>query len=366
MANPKASPRARVFLPLLFVLAASLAACGGGDGPPAAPSEAVTPITVQLKWTHQTQFAGFYAADQKGYYADEGLEVTLIEGGADIDVRAPVLNGTAQFGIEAANALIVARAEGKPERAISTIYRRSPLVYVARADSGITRPEHLVGQNILDSLSNITSLRAMMARVGIAPDQYTVVTAPFDVELFASGEVPVWAVYLTGSIHILKEAGYELNIIYPHDYGVQFYADSIYATDDYIAANPELVTRFLRATLRGWSYAVENPDDMGPMVLKYDPDADAEVETEKMRASLPLIRTGEDYIGWMKAEMWAGMAEVLREQGVLTVPLDVTEVYTMDFLEEIYGNGQQKTAIGAGLPKESHIELTRLGGTSRD
>ncbi len=60
------------------------------------------------------------------------------------------------------------------------------------------------------------------------------------------------------------------------------------------------------------------------------------------------------------------MAEVLREQGVLTAPLDVTEVYTMEFLEEIYDNGQQKTAIEAGLPKESHIELTRLGGTSRD
>ena len=272
-ANPKARPGARIFLPVLLVLAASLSACGGGEGPP----EALTPITVQLKWLHQTQFAGFYAADQNGYYADEGLEVSFVEGGPDFDVRATVIDGTAQFGIEEAPQLIVARAEGDPVRAIATVYRRSPRVFVTEADSGIRRPDQFGGQNILESLSGLPALQAMMARVGIAPDQYTVVSVPYDVELFASGEVPVWSVYLTGTIFILKEAGYELNIIYPDDYGVHFYGDTIYATDDYIAANPELVGRFLRATLKGWRYAVENSDAMGPMVLEYNPDADAEV-----------------------------------------------------------------------------------------
>jgi hypothetical protein len=71
-------------------------------------------------------------------------------------------------------------------------------------------------------------------------------------------------------------------------------------------------------------------------VVLYNPAADAALETSKMTASIPLVNTGEDFIGWMKPEVWAGMEQTLREQGVLTGPLDVTQVYTMQFLEEIY------------------------------
>jgi len=304
------------------------------------PQEAEKPpdeVTVQLKWLHQSQFAGFYAADQNGYYAAEGLDVSFLEGGPDVDLLAPVVDGTAQFGIDGADVLIAARAEGKPVRAVATIYRRSPLAFVARADSGITQPKDLVGQNILTSPSGTLALRAMMARVGIGPDQYIVEYRSKDVALFASGEFPVWGVYLTGSIYLLKDAGYELNIIYPDDYGVHFYADTIFATDDFIAANAELVLRFLRATLKGWTYAVENSDAVGSMVLQYNSDADAEVETVKMEASLPLIHTGQDQIAWMRAEVWQGMHDILLEQGILDEPLDMDKVYTMEFLHEIYG-----------------------------
>jgi NitT/TauT family transport system substrate-binding protein len=303
----------------------------------ATPTQELPPVTVQLKWLHQAQFAGFYAADQNGYYTDEGLVATLIEGGPAINSLTEVLEGTAQFGVAGADELIVARAEGNPLRALATIYRRSPRVYVAEADSGISRPEDFVGQNILETPSGIPTLRAMMTGVGIPPEQYNIVTREYDPVLFASGEVPVWGVYLTGSINILRQAGYELNIIYPDDYGVHFYADTVFATDDFIAANPELVTRFLRATLKGWTYAIENPDDVGPLVLQYNPDADVEGETTKMTGSLPLINTGEDYIGWMKPEVWAGMEQVLHAQGELTKSVNVTEVYTMQFLQEIYG-----------------------------
>jgi NitT/TauT family transport system substrate-binding protein len=131
--------------------------------------------------------------------------------------------------------------------------------------------------------------------------------------------------------------GYKVNLIYPDDYGIHFYSDTLYATDDYIAANPDLVLRFLRATLKGWTYAIENPNLVAPMVAKYNPNADLRHETAQMTASLPLVNTGEDHIGWMKPEIWAGMEKTLRDQSVLTTPLDVTQVYTMQFLEEIYG-----------------------------
>jgi NitT/TauT family transport system substrate-binding protein len=296
----------------------------------------LTPITMQLLWTHNATFSGFYAADQEGYYAADGLAVTFIEGGSTIDLITPVLNGTAQFGVAGADALLLARFDGKPVCAIAAIDRRSPLVFGALTDSGITRPQDFVGKTIRVTPQVIPSLHAMMERLGISSDQYTEVNLPSDVAMFDSGQAQVWGLYLNNFAITLQQTGHELNFIYPDDYGVHFYGDTLFTTDDMIANNPDLVTRFLRATLKGWTYAVENPAKVPLMVQKYLPEADITAENAKMAASLPLVNTGEDHIGWMKPEIWAGMEHTLSEQGVLTGPLDVTQVYTMQFLEEIY------------------------------
>lgn len=316
----------------LCVLLVVLASCGVG----APSSAALVPVTVQLLWTHNAEFAGFYAADQLGYYADEGLAVTLWEGGPTVDYLTPIVDGSAQFGDAGADELLIARAAGKPVRAVATIYRRSPSAFVALADSGITRPQEFVGKTIRVTPQVATHFRAMMARVGISPDQYTVVNLPSEVALFASGQADVWSVYTNNFLVTLRQAGYELNVIYPDDYGVHFYADSIFTSDDLLAANPDLVRRFLRATLKGWMYAVEHPTEIGPLVVRYAPQADPALETAKMTAALPLINTGEDQIGWMRPEVWAGMADTLHDQGVLAQPVPPTTAYTLQFLEEIY------------------------------
>ena len=308
-----------------------LSACSSGQ-----PTATLTSVSLQLRWAHQAQFAGFYAADQNGYYADEGLAVTFLEGGPTTDVVAPVVAGAAQFGVAGADSLILARASSQPVRGIATILRRSPLVFLSLADSGITRPQDFVGKTIRVTVDTAPAFHAMMARVGITPDQYTEVNLPNDITAFASGQAAVWAAFTSGFAITMQEAGYQLNLIFPDDYGVHFYADTLFTTDDLIANDPDLVLRFTRASLKGWSYAVENPQAIGSMVAKYDPNMDVALQTTQMIASLPLINTGEDQIGWMKPEIWAGMEQVLREQGVLTQPVDVTQAYTLQFLQAIY------------------------------
>jgi NitT/TauT family transport system substrate-binding protein len=317
----------------LFILTVNLSGCGPSGPMPTA----LTSVTVQLRWTHQAQFAGFYAAEQNGYYASEGLKVNFIEGGPKVDLVTPVLSGTAHFSDTAADNLLMARADGKPLRAIATIYRRSPNVFFALAASGLKTPKDFFGKTIHVPRDLVPTFHTMMARVGIHPGQYSLGNYGTDLTPFYSGQVHVWSGIINGqAAYTAQKSGYKLTFIYPDDYGIHFYADTIFTTDDFIAKNPELVRRFLRATLKGWTYGVENPATIASIVAKYKPDADPAYETASMTASLPLINTGEDFIGWMKPEIWVGMEKTLRKQGILKKPVDVKQVYTLEFLKEIY------------------------------
>ena len=299
--------------------------------------EPLDEVTVQLKWYHQAQFAGFYAADQHGYYAAEGLRVSFTEGGPEVDLTSSVLDGTAQFAVVGADALIVSRSEGKPLGVIAAVFRRNPLVFFAMADSDITKPQDFIGKRIRVSPFQQPVFTTMMARVGVSLDQYTVVCC--ELEPFSSGDIDVSEGYLTNEVLAAQEAGYKLNIIYPEDYGVHTYADTIITSDDFITNRPDLVKRFLRATLKGWRWAIENPEDAGLLALNYDPTLSAGLQVAQMLAGIPLIHTGEDQIGWMRSEVWQGMIDWSLEQGILTESVDLDEVYTMEFLQQIYSEG---------------------------
>ena len=306
------------------------AACG------TTPTPSPAPVTVQLSFTHQAEFAGFYAADQLGYYAAEGLQVSFLEGGPEVDYLAPVVKGEAQFGVAQPADLILARSAGNPLRSVAAIYRRSPVAFIALASTGITRPQDFVGKKIRSTKTLDLTLRAMTARVGVTPDQYETAYLPSDVAMFGTGEVPVWGAFVNVFGIDIQRAGYRVNYIYPDDYSIHFYGDVLITTDDMIATKPDLVLRFTRATLKGWTYAVENPTASGAMAAKQNPMSVTDLEAARVAASVPLVNTGEDVIGWMKPAIWEGMERTLREQGVLTAPLDVTQAYTVRFLEEIY------------------------------
>lgn len=201
---------------LLATISLLISACGAVEQ---ANNSDITPITVQLPWTHASQFAGFYAAEQQGFYAEEGLEVAFIEGGPSVDRLAPVVDNNAQFSLAGGSELILGRAEGKPVRAIATIYRRSPLAFFSLEDSGITQPEDFVGKKVLVWPSVRHIFKAVMARVEIPAEAYTEIdNQPFSALL--SGEVDVANGYVTSQMVEAQMAGHDLNIIYPDDYGV--------------------------------------------------------------------------------------------------------------------------------------------------
>jgi NitT/TauT family transport system substrate-binding protein len=326
-------PITRTLVVLLFAVAI-LAACG--------PQEVEKPldeVTVQLPWYHQANYAGFYAADQQGYYAKEGLAVTMLPlPGPGADTMALVMDGAADFGVNFGAGLVTARSQGLPITAIATIYRHYPLVFMTLADSGLTRPHDFPGHTVRTLVPGGSAVvfRAMMTRLGLDPYSVRQVDVGFDLSPFFTGQVDIFPGYLINEVLTARQQGYQVNLILPEDYGIHLYGDTLFTTDRLIQENPDLVLRFLRATLRGWQWAVENPQEAGPLALKYDPKLDTAHEAAMMEASVPLVHTGEDHIGWMRAEVWQGMHDMLLEQGLLAGPVDVDEVYTMEFLEKIY------------------------------
>jgi len=320
---------------LLFFVLALLAACGSQV--PAMPQDEVT---VQLKWVHQAQFAGFYVAEQQGFYADENLDVTFAPGGIGIDIFEGVANGDVDFSVVGADALIAHRSEGMPVTAIATIYRINPFVLVAFADSGIRSPYDLVGRTVgLSDQYSTAQFNALITRLGLDPTQIHIVPNSYDNSAFLNGEVDAVNSYVAGSFIQLKEAvgDREIILLWPGDYGVHFYSDTIITSDRLVTENPDLVLRFLRATLKGHRFAIENPSFAVDASMLYAENQDRGIQESMLSASMPLIHTGADQIGWMQADVWQSMYDALLEQGLLKAQIDAHTIYTMEFLEAIYG-----------------------------
>jgi len=298
-------------------------------------------VSVQLKWLHQAEFAGFYVAQEKGYYAEENIGPTLLPGGLGVDSLARVINGKADFGVAAPEQILVRRSQGEPIVAIATIYRYNPLVFIAMEDSGIKQPSDFIGYTAAVGASDgELQFAAMMRKLGFDTSRVNIM--PFDLHYagFYGGVADITYVYSTVDLISMREQGYMVNLIWPDDYGIHMYSDTLFTTEAMIAQNPDLVTRFLRATLRGWNQAVEDPETAAAITKKHAIAAYAEFQNEMMKSSVPFIHTGEDHIGWMSAEAWEQMHGLLLEQGILAQPVDLQGVYTTEFLEKIYGGGR--------------------------
>ncbi|QPK61722.1 EAL domain-containing protein [Methylomonas sp. LL1] len=218
-------------------------------------------VLLQLKWFHQFQFAGYYAAIEQGYFAEEGLEVEIIERDLEKSVVKQVVNGQADYGV-GDSGLLAEYAGGEPIIALAAIFQHNPLVFISRQDSGIISPYEMVGKRImLDTLSsNEAPLKALLADADISSADYTPVKQNVDYSLLSQGKVDVISGYITDQPYYFKQQGVKVNIINPQNYGIDFYGDILFTSHNELSRHPGRADRFLRAALKGWKYALDHPD----------------------------------------------------------------------------------------------------------
>lgn len=248
-------------------------------------------VTLQLKWQHQFQFAGYYAAIQQGYYQQEGLDVSLRERRPGVNVLDEVIEGRADYGIGGIG-LLAEYAKGTPVRALAAIFQQDPLILISKASSGIASPYDLQGKRIMFDTSggNDAVFLAMFTDAGLSPSDYQHVTQDQKLDRLLNDDVDVMSIYRTDQLFQLSQLGVAVNILNPQSYGFDFYGDILFTADSEIRHHPGRAERFRRASLKGWRYALENPDEIIDLIIhQYNDQASREQLLHEAREIQKLI-----------------------------------------------------------------------------
>lgn len=298
-------------------------------------AEAAEPVAVSIRlpWFPGSQFAGSYVAQEKGFFADEGLDVTINPGGFDTNSITLVAAGTDTFGMHDTNSLIFAAVEEIPLVTVATFLQKHPGAIMALAEKGYETLDDLVGARIGFQEGGPWMLtQAMLVKNGIDPDSLDQVTVGFDLTALFEGQIDLQTVFATTEPIIAEAQGIETTVFVPYDYGVETSANALFTTKQYLEQNPDVVCSMVRAIARGWEYTFENPDEAAEIVVAVDPDnLDLEVEKRIIAAMDGAVRTPdamENGIGSMTRERWQTTVDVLRDFGGLEADVDLDSVYS--------------------------------------
>lgn len=336
--------------PFLVVCAAAIAMfCLACDRKPEEHQRAETAPTPPLRAISvrfpipivESGQASFYLAEDRGYYAREGLKVTWQMGSPELNPIKTVVSGTDEFGvIGGPDALVVARSKGLPVKAVAVIHRQSnfPCLLTPKS-SGITKAEQLDKKKVGFFYGHISTdvLRALFKKVGVRPVE---VDVGFNYSQFIAGQLDAqWAFTVTAGLD-LPAKGVEVNVISPSSYGIVTHGYTIFSTDTFAEKESGVVTAFLRASLAGVRDAVASPDAATDALRRRDPSLDRTLSLSRQRKYNEVTSASEKYpLGHMDPQMFQETYDRLADLGVLAKSFDVSDVYTTRFLEGARSNG---------------------------
>ncbi len=270
-------------------------------------------IDVQLKWRHQFQFAGYYAAIEKGFYQQRGLQVNLIErvpGPTPID---QLIFGEVDYAITGVGALVY-RANGVPLVTLAAIFQRSPSVLISKfpALSDLKNKKVMLSRGVMNA-----EITAMLNKAGVKQGDFQVVPSNQSLGGFIGQEYAAYNAYVTNETQLLTNQNIPFYSFLPSDYGVNFYGDILLTTEKNIRNNADEVQQFREATLQGWQYAINHIDEMVELILaKYNSQNKSKAQLVfEANALIKLIHADIVPIGYMSKQRWQEISDVLISTG---------------------------------------------------
>lgn len=386
---------------LTLFLALVLAACGGGGTEEAADEGAgdggetaadtggeegaaegdgcaeLTPVNLQLQWVAQSQFAGYYAALDQGFYEDECLDVNILEGAVEIVPQQVVAAGDAEFGIAWVPKMLASRQQGADLVNIAQVFQRSGTLQVAWADSGIETVEDWAGKRVGTwGFGNEWEVFAALRQAGIEPDdpdQVTIVQQPFDMSLLLNREIDLAQAEIYNEYAQLLEAtNPETGELYqPEDFivfdyndvGTAMLQDHIFVRQEWLAeeGNEDIAKRFLRASFRGWIFCRDNFDQCVDIVLANGPTLGEGHMRWMLNEINALIWPAPEGIGVMDPDLYQQTVDISVEFGVIEdVPDD--EALRTDLATEAMSELEEEGLDVRGMDYEKRdVEVTPGG-----
>ena len=287
------------------------------------PAVALEKVALQLKWKHQFQFAGYYAAQEKGFYREAGLEVDIREAGPDTDPVREVIEGRAQFGVSN-SALILARTGGKPVVALAVIFQHSPFILAARRESGIRTVHDLAGKRLMAE-PHADEVFAYLRREGVSEKQMRVQPHSLDHQDLIDGKTDVLTAYSTDEPFFFEKKKFAYLEFLPRAAGIDFYGDNLFTSAEQIAREPKRVKAFRDASLRGWTYAMQHPDEIADLIIaRHGNRKSREHLLFEAREMHSLLRPDLIEIGHMNPGRWQHIADTYADLGMMArdFPLD--------------------------------------------
>ncbi|MCK5537196.1 MAG: ABC transporter substrate-binding protein, partial [Bacteroidales bacterium] len=219
-----------------------------------------TQVKLQLKWKHQFQFAGYYAAIEKGYYKEFGIEVELVEANAlELPIDA-LINGKAQFATGTSD-IVLMRAEGKPVVLLATIFQHSAQILLVSETSKIKYVHNLAGKRLIIE-PHAADIIAYMKDEGVALNRVIQLPHSFNINMLVENKADAMTAYLTDEPFLLKQKNFDYKIFSPVTGNIDFYGDILITSEQLLKDNPKLALDFRTASLKGWEYAMKNSDEI--------------------------------------------------------------------------------------------------------
>ncbi|RTL53090.1 MAG: diguanylate cyclase [Rhodocyclaceae bacterium] len=278
------------------------------------PAKAGEAVILQLKWKHQFQFAGYYMALEKGYYQSAGLDVAIREADGDINPITEVLTGRAQYAV-AGPELAMVRAQGQPVVALAAIIQHSPLILLTR--SNIASVQDLEGKRVM-LMPYETELFAYLKREGLTSAQIQALPHSFNYEDLIHDKTDAISGYSTDEPYDLKAMKFPFNQFSPRSAGIDFYGDTLFTSDDYLRDHAAQVAAFREASLKGWRYAVDHPEEAATLIrAKYSQRHSKAHLLNEAAEIVHLMYPDLVEIGHMSPGRWRHIADIYAEVGLI-------------------------------------------------
>jgi ABC-type nitrate/sulfonate/bicarbonate transport system substrate-binding protein len=295
-------------------------------------------VALQLSWLHSTQFAGSYIAQDRGLWAEGGLEVSLLQGGPNAPVEPPVVAGTALVGISAADYTAAAVEQGAPFRILGVAMQKNPFVIASLPGNPVNEPAQLAGKRIGMALANTPVLQALCTLNGVDIAQIEVIPTQYSPQPLLTGEVDCLLCWETDLPVAMTIAGVDSVTMLMADHGYAVHSQTYIATDDSLTNRRADLVALMRGEAQGWQIYREDTAAAAALTLAMFPDAGLDLPTQLLQAErqVPLMfsdLTDANGFGWWTEETVAANIETLALLGRKITP----DLWDRSILEEVHG-----------------------------